>query len=143
MANITARQIISASHRKAIDSVLDAVSGPFRRSAFTNVLYPLTTPRSREVAERLAAKLLSELSNARRIQRHGHQRWIKVAQQRTLRSGRAVPELADTSGLTLTTRCPTKWLAVDLETGDVWAGHSDGWRRATAEECQEASACLS
>lgn len=47
-----------------------------------------------------------------------------------------------TTSLPLTTRCHGKWLSVDLETGDVWAGSSKGWRRATPAQRQEALACL-
>lgn len=95
---------IKAAHRKAGDSVLDTITGPFRRSALSKALYALTVPRSREVADQFAGKLLRELAAAGRIQRHGHQYWIKVMQQRKLRSGRMVPELAATVVLALTTR---------------------------------------
>lgn len=133
---------LKASHRRVVESVLDALDGPFRRSALSQALYPLTVPRSRDVADRLADKLLRELADAGRIQRHGHQHWTKVAQQRKLCSGRMVPELPATVDLALTTRCPAKWLSVDLETGDVWAGTQSGWRRATGVEREEALARL-
>lgn len=133
---------IKAAHRKAVDAVLDALDGPFRRSVLSRVLYALTVPRSRDVADCWADKLLRELANSGRIQRHGHQHWIKVTQQRKLRSGRMVPELPETIDLVLTTRCPAKWLSMDMETGDVWAGSQSGWRRATAAERDEAIAGL-
>lgn len=133
---------VKASHRKAVEAVLDACNGPFRRSTLSKALYVLTVPRSREVADLLADTLLRELAGASRIQRHGHQHWIKVAQQRKLCSGRTVPELSETVDLKLTTRCPAKWLSVDLETGDVWAGSQSGWRRATGAEREEAIARL-
>lgn len=133
---------VKATHRKAVESVLDATDGPFRRSALSQALYALTTPRSREVADRIADKLLREMASTGRIQRHGHLHWLKVKQQRKLRSGRMVPELPETISLALTTRCPAKWFSVDLETGDVWVGTQSGWRRATAAERDEASACF-
>lgn len=61
---------------------------------------------------------------------------------RTLRSGRKVPELADTMALTLTTHCPAKWLSLDMETGEAWVGCSTGWRRATGAERLEAVLCI-
>jgi hypothetical protein len=133
---------VRASHRTAANSFLDSVSGPFRRSALSKVLYPLTAPRSAQRADQLADSLMRELSKLGKIQRHGHLHWVKVSLERVLRSGRVVPELADTVSLTLTTRCPAKWLSLDMETGDVWVGSAAGWRRATAAEHKEAVACL-
>lgn len=133
---------VKAAHRKAIEALLDAVDGPFRRSALSHTLYPLTTPRSQDAANSLADKLLRELAGSGRIVRHGHLHWVKVTQQRKLLSGREVPESPETVELGITTRCPSKWLSVDLETGDVWAGTQSGWRRATAAERDEAVAQL-
>ncbi len=140
MAN--SARAVKEAHRKAADAVLDALDGPFRRSILSKALHALTVPRSLDVANHLADKLLRELSGAGRIQRHGHQHWIKVVQQRKLRSGRSVPELPATVDLVLTTRCPAKWLTLDLETGDVWAGSQSGWRRATVAEREETIAGL-
>lgn len=134
---------IRPSQRKAAEVFLDTIEGPFRRSGLSSVLHPLTTPRSLPVAGRLADSLMREWGKAGKIQRHGHLHWVKVSKERSLLSGRTVPELADTTSLPLTTRCPGKWLSVDLETGDVWAGSSKGWRRATPAQRQEAMACLS
>lgn len=133
---------IKPAHRRAVEATLDAIDGPFRRSVLSQALYGHTAPRSRDVADRLADKLLRELADAGRIQRHGHQHWIKVAQQCKLRSGRMVPELPATVDLALTTRCPSKWISVDLETGDVWLGTQSGWRRAADAERNDALACL-
>ena len=113
---------IKPSHRRAGETVLDSLAGPFRKSAISQAIYPLTVPRSHEVAGQLAGKLLRELAGAGRVQRHGHQHWVKVISERTLRSGRRVPELPSVIDLALTTRCPTKWLSIDLETGELWAG---------------------
>ncbi|AGG89151.1 hypothetical protein [Rhodanobacter denitrificans] len=55
-----------------------------------------------------------------------------VAPTRRLRDGGTVPELTDPVTLSLTTRAPGKWLAVDRETGEVWRGAPDGWQRAEA-----------
>lgn len=133
---------LKPAHRKAVAAVMDSLAGPFRRSSLSGVLYPLTNPRSRQRADALADAMLRELSRAGVIQRHGHQHWTKVAQQRKLLSGREVPELPGVTELTLTTHCPAKWLAFDMETGDAWVGASTGWRRASAEERQEALAGL-
>lgn len=130
------------SHRKAVEDLLDTVSGAFRRSALSQALYPLTSPRSRPRADQLADAVLKELSKAGRIQRQGHLHWIKVARERTLITGRTVPELEEAVNLTLTTRCPRKWLAVDMETGDVVVGDTKGWQRGTADDCLAATACL-
>ena len=113
---------IKPSHRRAVETVLDSLAGPCRKSAISQAIYPLTVPRSHEVAGQLAGKLLRELAGAGRVQRHGHQHWVKVISERTLRSGRRVPELPSVIDLALTTRCPTKWLSIDLETGELWAG---------------------
>jgi len=66
----------------------------------------------------------------------------KEDQVRVLRSGRKVPEFPETTKLEIATRCPRKWISVDMETGEAWAGSASGWRRATAEESKEASDCL-
>lgn len=136
------KPVVRASHRKAVFTVLDSVTGPFRRSTLSNALYSHTSPRSHPVADRLADALMKELSKAGVIQRHGHLHWVKVSQQRALKSGRAVPELPEVVDLRLTTRCPSKWVSVDLETGDIWVGSQTGWRRAGAEEQSDAAALL-
>ena len=63
---------------------------------------------------------------------------------RTLRSGRQVPELMKEFRMTISSKCPDKWLFVDLETGDVWHIAPDAqpkqhpfWRGATAMELRE------
>lgn len=46
--------------------------------------------------------------------------------------------------LNLTTKVPTKWVAVDLETGDVWSGQRDGkWKRADSRVRREVTAVVS
>jgi len=68
----------------------------------------------------------------------------KPIRARTLRSGRTVKENDESMKLTIDTKCPDKWLFVDLESGNVWHkregetelnGHF--WRRATEEEMTE------
>ena len=140
--NATNKTVVRDKHRLAAQSLLDSLSGPFRRSAMSNALYPLTSPRSYPAADRLAGGVMAEMAKAGRIQRHGHLHWVTVSIERTLRGGRKVPELADTVTLKLKTHCPRKWLSVDLETGDVWAGDAKGWRRATEAERKEGLACL-
>jgi hypothetical protein len=64
--------------------------------------------------------------------------------QRTLQSGRVVDEQGKELKMTIASKCPAKWLFVDLETGDVWH-HREGmnvgdhpfWRGATAKEIKE------
>lgn len=65
-----------------------------------------------------------------------------VQKVRTISSGRQVPELTDTKSLSLDTHCPEKWIAVDLQTGEAWAGGVDGWKRATTDQRKETCACL-
>ena len=133
----------SAAHRRAAKAFLDSLDGVFRRSTLSKVMYPLTNPRSRPLADQLAEVLIRGLSKNGRIQRHGHLHWIKVSQSRTLMSGRTVPELDAITRLPLSTHCPGKWLSLDLETGEVWAGNQSGcWRLATPDERSEARACL-
>lgn len=55
---------------------------------------------------------------------------------RKLQDGREVTELASAKTLTVKTKCPEKWLLIDLETGERYTGHStDGknsWRKLDA-----------
>lgn len=61
-----------------------------------------------------------------------------TTRDRVLRSGRSVPAFAAMTDLSISTRCPEKWVAVDLETGDVWIGSETGWTRARHRERHEA-----
>lgn len=134
---------IAATHRRALRELFDRVGiTPFRRSELSELLYPITRPRSRETADTLADALLREAAKAGEIERHGHLHWMKVQAQRKLRSGRTVPELAEVATIELNTRCPGKWAAVDLETGEVWAGSADGWKRANAGILGEVRDCV-
>lgn len=55
---------------------------------------------------------------------------------RKLQDGREVTELESAKTLTVKTKCPEKWLLVDLETGERYTGHlTDGknsWRKLDA-----------
>jgi hypothetical protein len=67
---------------------------------------------------------------------------VAPATTRALRSGRLVPELTAPEDVRLTTRCPSKWLAVDLETGQVWSPANGKWKRASSIERAEAASIL-
>ena len=55
---------------------------------------------------------------------------------RTLLDGTQVPELENAKVLEVKTKCPEKWLLVDLETGEHYIGfHTGGtqsWRKTDA-----------
>lgn len=55
---------------------------------------------------------------------------------RKLQDGQEVPELESAKILTVKTKCPEKWLLIDMETGERYTGHStDGknsWRKLDA-----------
>lgn len=139
---------LSAAQILVVERFLVETTGPFRRGDLTARLLrllrsgrgPQERPRKkadnlaasvlRQLARKLAASALRQLANAGRIRRHGHQHWIVCTATRVLRDGSVVPETQAPVTLSLTTRCPQKWLAVDLETGEVWAGSERGtWRR--------------
>jgi len=44
---------------------------------------------------------------------------------RTLLDGRDVPELESPATLEVYTRCPEKWMLIDLQTGERYIGHTD------------------
>lgn len=115
---------------------------PFRRSAVSKVVYPHTNPRSLPRADALADALIQASAKAGELVRHGHLHWMRAQKGRILKSGRKVAELADTVELKLDTHCPEKWLAVDLETGDVWVGGRKGWGRANKDQRAEAAGVL-
>jgi len=63
---------------------------------------------------------------------------------RKLISGRRVPEKSEQMELAICSKCPAKWLFVDLETGDVWHVRKDAkpggypfWRFANEGEVRE------
>lgn len=50
--------------------------------------------------------------------------------QRTLLNGTKVESHEYVRRLTINTKAPRKWVAVDAETGEMWVGSSEGWQRA-------------
>ena len=119
-------------HRSAMSQALEHFgSKGFRRSDLAERLLGLTSPQSRQQADALAALLIKEAEAQGRIRSVGHEHWVASAHGRTLLDGAVVPELGELVQLNLETRCPQKWLAIDLETGDNWQPISKGWRHAT------------
>ena len=64
--------------------------------------------------------------------------------KRELLSGRKVCERSKETKMTITSKCPDKWLFVDLETGDVWHAQKNAteggypfWRGANEAEAKE------
>ena len=63
---------------------------------------------------------------------------------RRLQSGRVVKEEPVEISMTISSKCPTKWLFIDLESGAVWhtkrtseRGELPHWRRASGKELAE------
>ena len=69
---------------------------------------------------------------------------------RTLKSGRKVKDRTEEFDMTISSKCPDKWLFVDLETGDIWHMRNDAknqkkygyrgnpfWRDATKVEIKD------
>lgn len=52
--------------------------------------------------------------------------------QRTLLNGAKVEAHEHVRRLSINTKAPRKWVAVDTETGELWVGSNDGWQRADA-----------
>ena len=55
---------------------------------------------------------------------------------RKLQNGQEVPELEEAKILTVKTKCPEKWLLIDLETGERYTGFitegKNSWRKLDA-----------
>lgn len=106
---------------------------PFRRQQLAEALRPHTSPRSLDTAGRLADIFIQRMRGTNQLAKAGHVHWkFIVPTERTLKSGRTVSDMPEVMKLDLSTRCPQKWAAVDLETGQVWMGSADGWKRADA-----------
>ena len=122
---------ISDRHRHVLAQVVEQFgSARFRRSDLSARIYPMTSPRSWERADAVSDRVLREAAAAGTIRREGHQHWIKATHGRRLVDGSVVADLPEPQALVLNTKCPQKWLAVDLETGDVWRGTLSGeWKR--------------
>jgi hypothetical protein len=135
---------ISAAHQRVIDRFIEAQgSKPFRRQDVADALYPHIRPRVMGNARVVADKAMQSLQRDRRIIKAGHVHWsLVVPTERTLKCGRVVPEHKDVQQLTLSTHCPQKWAAVDLETGDVWVGSDEGWKHASSAVAGEVAAVI-
>ncbi|MBK3780235.1 hypothetical protein G3A43_08190 [Paraburkholderia aspalathi] len=116
---------------------------PFRRQDLAELLYPLRTPRDMATARVLADRFIQKARRDGKLVKAGHVHWKQVSlNERVLKSGRVVRESHELTALTLSTRCPAKWLALDLESGDVWAGTEKGWTRAPYASLAEAREAL-
>ena len=115
---------------------------PFRLSALTKLLYPKTNPRSRDRAQRIAARLIQRAYKAGEIGRQGHLHWIRLTRGRRLKSGRTAPEHAGLHRLQVQTHCPEKYVLVDLETACLWQGTPRSWVRAGDQGISDARAVL-
>lgn len=141
--NVNKTVNVTDKHRHALRRVLAEFGETrFRRSDLSKLIYPMTLPRGWEVADSISDRVLREFAASGLIRREGHQHWIKVGHGRSLVDGSEVAELPAPQALTLETKCPEKWLAVDLETGDVWRGSTKGWKRLEGQHRQAISALL-
>jgi hypothetical protein len=111
---------------------------PFRRQDLAEALLPrlrgVSMSERRKKADAEAAAAIAQAHADGIVARHGHLHWVSSAPGRTLVDGSPVSVLSATVDIHLQTKCPQKWLAVDLETGEVWAGSTNGWRRAGPKE---------
>lgn len=126
-------QKFTAAQERAFAAFAEKVGAkPFRRQDLATEMYRHTTPRSRTAADKMAEAFMLRLRASNQLVKAGHVHWkMVVATERTLLSGRVVPEVPEVMELTLSTRCPQKWLSVDLETGQVWEGSADGWKKVS------------
>ncbi|MFW6855361.1 hypothetical protein ACODYM_29140 [Burkholderia gladioli] len=136
---------ITAAQQKAFDRFVEAQgSKPFRRHDLSEALRLAVRQRTAGNAVPVADYLITKLRAENRLVKAGHVHWALVTPaDRTLQSGRKVPALSTTVDLSLKTSCPEKWVALDLETGEVWAGSPNHWKRAPAEVRAEALSILS
>jgi len=118
-------------------------SKPFRRQDLAEQLHSLTRPRSMKAANELADRLILQARREGTLTKAGHVHWCCVPlTERPLKSGRMARELGEVVNLPVTTHCPQKFVLIDLETGDVWAGAESSWVRANQPEVGEAAAIL-
>lgn len=136
-------KITLAMSRELTSLLAEKGSDRFRRSDLSARVYILTTPRSRPRADVIADALIKKAASEGVIVRTGHQHWVKTASVRKLKSGGVIAESSQPVELLLNTRCPGKWLSVDLETGDIWHGSLAGWKRASLKMIEELRALLS
>lgn len=135
--------MITPAMKREFDALLD-VKGceRFRRSELAVRLYAKTNPRSHSRADKLAELLIQDAARHGKIVRTGHLHWMRVQATRVLKSGRTAADLPELVSLSLQTRCPEKWLSIDMESGEIWLGSQSGWRRAPASVTVELRALL-
>lgn len=133
---------LTDKQQRLVAAFLDQRLVPFRRSDVAEVLHRTISPRNPLRAGTLAGVALRAFAREGRIVREGHLHWKVAKHLRTLLDGRQVPEHDRTTKLAITTRVPEKWVAVDLETGEVYGGSLQGWRRADKTDAVLAAAAL-
>lgn len=121
--------------RRSLASVIAQVgSDPFRRQDVVEQLRQRLrrTRHSEDHAANVATSVLREAARQGLIKKAGHVHWRRSSGKRALRDGTVVPELPDQVTITIETRVPEKWVAIDCETGDLWHASENGkWRRAS------------
>lgn len=134
---------VTPAMRQELQALFDQfIDKPFRRADLIARLRRRRIGAASQTSfERIADAILKDAARDGAIARHGHLHWIRLSKnpgRRQLRSGRLVPEQAQAVTLTVDTHVPTKYLLVDLETGDLWEGTArGGWTRASAEALEE------
>ena len=108
-------------------------------SAFLFAIAPASWKRS---TRSLAFRLLSWARAQGEIVPCDDLNWLLRKHARRLTSGRFVPEHADILRLQVRTRCPEKYVLVDLERGDVWQGSEKSWKAANDGAKREVSEIL-
>lgn len=106
-------------------------------------------------ATRIAEDLIHDAVKQGTVIKAGHVHWAlaKRQEKRTLHSGRVLSCVPEPKLLQITTRCPDKFLLVDLETGEAWHGSQTtrivtnadsrvGWTRAKHHVIGEARSIL-
>lgn len=102
---------------------------PFRRSDLSLRMKRFSRSGSKVSPDDIADAVMKEAAKAGQIARQGHLHWVRVSMSpggRKLKSGRLVAEHKSTVKLTIDTHVPTKYVVVDLETGDIWEGSPRG-----------------
>ncbi|MFK4705584.1 hypothetical protein ABIC83_002423 [Roseateles asaccharophilus] len=136
---------VTQKHRDALSSVIDQFDGkPFRRGDLATWIHPLTKPRSWPLADMLASLVLKEAVTAGQVSQNGEAYVPSAAVNgsRPLIGGGVAAEFKREQKLDIGTKCPGKWVSIDLETGDIWMGTELGWRQANAEQRRRAEAAL-
>ncbi|MEJ6003839.1 hypothetical protein [Paucibacter soli] len=141
----TAAIKLTAKHRHALQNVLEQFAGKrFRRGDVATWIHPITRPNCWEKADAIAAALVKESLAAGLIRRSG-QGYVGTplnGKSRPLIGGGVAAEFPKSKKLGLDTACPGKWIAVDLETGDIWEGTPEGWKQASAAQRKRAQVAL-